>query len=54
MVSISFVDFKFVDGRVEHSQIRIWYSLGVVAATIFIVLLFNLVARLYLKSIKVE
>ena len=41
VVSISFVDFKFVDGRVEHSQIRIWYSLGVVAATIFIVLVIN-------------
>jgi len=43
VVSISFVDFKFVDGRVEHSRIRIWYSLGIVAATIFIVLLVNLV-----------
>ena len=41
VVSIAFVDFKFVDGRVEHSQIRIWYSLGIVAATIFVVLLIN-------------
>ena len=41
VVSISFVDFKFVDGRVEHSQIRIWYSLGIVAATIFVVLVVN-------------
>jgi len=41
VVSLAFVDFKFVDGRVEHSQIRIWYSLGVVAATIFAVLLIN-------------
>ena len=41
VVSLAFVDFKFVDGRIEHSQIRIWYSLGVVAATVFIVLLVN-------------
>jgi len=41
VISISFVDFKFVDGRMEHSKIRIWYSLGVVAVTIFIVLALN-------------
>ena len=41
VVSISFVDFKFVDGTIEHSKIRIWYSLGIVAATIFIVLALN-------------
>ena len=41
VVSISFVDFKFVDGKVEHSRIRIWYSLGVVAVTVFIVLVLN-------------
>ncbi|MBQ6353011.1 MAG: FHA domain-containing protein [Lentisphaeria bacterium] len=41
VVSLAFVDFKFVDGRVEHSQIRIWYSLGIVAATVFVVLLVN-------------
>ena len=41
VVSISFVDFKFVDGKVEHSKIRIWYSLGVVAVTIFVVLALN-------------
>ena len=41
VISISFVDFKFVDGTIEHSKIRIWYSLGIVAATIFIVLALN-------------
>lgn len=41
VVSISFVDFKFVDGKVEHAKVRIWYSLGVVAVTIFIVLALN-------------
>ena len=41
VISISFVDFKFVDGTVEHSKIRIWSSLGIVAATIFIVLVLN-------------
>lgn len=41
VVSISFVDFKFVDGKVEHSKVRIWYSLGVVAVTIFVVLALN-------------
>ena len=41
VVSISFVDFKFVDGTIEHSKIRIWYSLGIVATTIFIVLALN-------------
>ena len=41
VVSLSFVDFKFVDGKVEHSKVRIWYSLGVVAVTIFIVLTLN-------------
>ena len=41
VVSVAFVDFKFVDGRVEHSQIRIWYSLAVVAATVFVVLALN-------------
>lgn len=41
VVSISFVDFKFVDDKVEHSRVRIWYSLGVVAVTIFVVLALN-------------
>lgn len=41
VISISFVDFKFVDGTIEHAKIRIWSSLGIVAATIFIVLLLN-------------
>ncbi len=41
VVSISFVDFKFVDGKVEHSKVRIWYSLGVVAVTIFVVFALN-------------
>ena len=41
VVSISFVDFKFVDGKVEHAKVRIWYSLGVVAITIFVVLALN-------------
>ena len=41
VVSVSFVDFKFVDGKMEHSKVRIWYSLGVVAVTIFVVLALN-------------
>lgn len=45
VVSISFVDFKFVDGRVEHSKVRIWYSLGIVAVTIFVALALNWVWR---------
>ena len=41
VVSISFVDFKFVDGKIEHSKVRIWSSLAVVAVTVFIVLAAN-------------
>ena len=41
VVSISFVDFKFVDGRIEHSRVRIWSSLIVVAITLFIALAAN-------------
>ena len=41
VVSIAFVDFKFVDGRIEHSKIRIWYSLGIIAVTVFAALTLN-------------
>jgi len=41
VVSISFVDLKFVDGRVEHSKVRIWYSLAIVAITLFAALTAN-------------
>ena len=41
VISISFVDFKFVDGKIEHSKVRIWSSLAVVAVTVFIVLAAN-------------
>ena len=41
VISVAFVDFKFVDGRVEHAKVRIWYSLIVVAATIFAALALN-------------
>lgn len=41
VVTLAFVDMKFVDGRVEHSKIRIWSSLLIIAATIFIVLALN-------------
>ena len=41
VISISFVDFKFVDGKIEHSKVRIWSSLAVVAVTVFIVLALN-------------
>ncbi|MBQ9502624.1 MAG: FHA domain-containing protein [Lentisphaeria bacterium] len=42
VVSTAFVDFRFVDGSIEHTKIRIWSSLGVVAATVFAVFLLNL------------
>ena len=41
VISISFVDFRFVDGKIEHSKVRIWYSLGVVGITILAVLALN-------------
>lgn len=41
VISIAFVDFKFVDGTIEHSKIRIWSSLAVIGITIFIVLAIN-------------
>ncbi len=41
VISISFVDFKYVDGQIEHSKIRIWSSLAIVAITIFVVLALN-------------
>jgi len=42
VISTAFVDFKFVDGSIEHTKIRIWSSLGIVAATVFAVFLLNL------------
>ena len=41
VVSLSFVDFRFVDGTIEHSKVRIWYSLAVVGITILAVLALN-------------
>ncbi|MBO4631984.1 MAG: FHA domain-containing protein, partial [Lentisphaeria bacterium] len=41
VISISFVDFRFVDGKIEHSKVRIWSSLGVVGVTILAVLALN-------------
>ena len=41
VVSISFVDFRFVDGKIEHSKVRIWYSLGVAGIAILTGLALN-------------
>ena len=41
VVSISFVDFRFVDGKIEHSKVRIWYSLAVVGITLLAALTLN-------------
>lgn len=38
IVSISYIDLKFLDGNVEHSQGRFWYSLSVMVITVVVVL----------------
>lgn len=41
VISMAFVDFRFVDGKIEHSKVRIWHSLGVAGVVILIVLTLN-------------
>ena len=41
VISMAFVDFRFVDGKIEHSKVRIWHSLGVVGIVILVVMTLN-------------
>lgn len=41
VISMAFVDFRFVDGKIEHSKVRIWHSLGVVGVVILVVMTLN-------------